>query len=95
MLKILSVVSSLLLLTACGDGMSLYVSKERNNHYRTFARITDVEDTERIHFEVKKRHREVIAERILYQDKKASLCIAGGKHKDKDWSSGLVWRWNY
>ena len=83
-------------LSACGDGMSLYVSKEKNNHYRTFARITDAEDTEKVHFEVKKRYREVIAERVLYTgDSNETLCVAGGKHRDKDWSAGLVYRWNY
>lgn len=77
--------------------MSLYLSKEKNNHYRTFARVTDAEDTERVHFEVRKRDREVIAERELFisDDGKRALCATGGRHKDKDWSGSLVMRWNF
>ena len=95
MIKVFTVLPALLFLTSCSDGVSLYVTKEKNNHYRTFARITDAEDTEKVHFEVKKRHREVIAERTLYKGDDSALCVTAGKHKDKDWGTGLVWRWNY
>lgn len=75
--------------------MSLYVSQEKNNHYRTFARITDVEDTGKVHFEIRKRDREVIAERALYKGEDTTLYVTGGKHKDKDWATGIVFRWNF
>ena len=96
--KIFISVMLISLLSACGgQGVSLYVSQEKNNHYRTFARITDAEETEKVHFEVKKRHRQVMAEKELYKSKtqKTSVSVAGGKHKDKDWSAGLILRWNY
>ena len=95
MIKNLLIVVSLLLLCSCSNGFNLYTSNEKNNHYRTFARITDAEETEKTYFEIKKRKRQVMAETEIYNSDDSSLCIAGGKHKDKDWSTGLVLRWNY
>lgn len=95
MSKIICAVSCLLLLGACSNGVSLYVSDEKNSHYRTFVRITDVEDTEKVWFNIRKRDRQVVAEKELFHRKKTSLSIAGGKDKDKDWSGGLVLRYNF
>ncbi|GEM_PF-5231168 len=99
MVRNLLIVISLLLLTGCSqswNGFSLYISEEETNHYRTFARITDVEDTEKVHFKVKKRERQVMAEKELYNNDKGMTCsLAGGKHKEKDWSTGFVLRYAY
>ncbi|MDG1286753.1 MAG: hypothetical protein P8P30_04215 [Rickettsiales bacterium] len=97
MVKKLFIVTFSLLLTSCSNnGLSLYVSKERTAHYRTFARITDAEDTDKVHFKVMKRERQVMAEKELYSDDEGtSWSVAGGKHKDKDWSAGLVLRYAY
>lgn len=95
MKRFLYIVAIAPLLASCDSGMSLYVSDEKNNHYRTFARITDAEDTEKTYFEVKKRHRQVMAEKELYQAPQTTLSVAGGKHKDKDWSAGLILRYNF
>ncbi len=87
---------SIVLLSACSDGFNVYSSQDKNNHYRTFARITSVEDTERVMFEVRKRHREILAEKELFRFNDGKIIsLAGGKHREKDWSGGLVMRWNY
>ena len=95
MIRKLFILVSLFLLCSCSSGINLYTSDEKNNHYRTFARITDAEETEQTYFEIKKRTRQVMAETEIYRSKTANICVAGGKHKDKDWSTGLILRWNY
>lgn len=87
---------SLFLLSSCSNGgLNLYVSDEKTAHYRTFARITDAEETEKVHFEVKKRDRQVMAEKEFYKEKNTSMSVAAGKHKDKNWSAGMVFRYGF
>lgn len=96
MVRNLFIVALLLLLTSCSSGMSLYVSDEETAHYRTFARITSADDSEKTYFKVKKRNRQIMAEKELYNNNKGtSISFAGGKHKDKNWSSGFILRYTY
>lgn len=89
------IVASMLLLSGCGEGVNLYASTDREAYSRTFVRFTDAEDTDKVLFEVKKRPREVIAEKTLYKDEKNDVALSGGKHKDKNWSLGLMWHYHF
>ena len=85
-----------LLCTGCGDGgFSLYVDDERTNHYRTFARITDVEDTENVHLTVRKRESQIMAESEFYREKDTSVCLGAGRHRQQDWAGGVTVRYNF
>jgi hypothetical protein len=85
------------LLFGCGiGGISVYKDSERNNHYRNFARITDAEDTDTVHFTVRKRQREVMAEREVYRwSDDLSLNGSCGRERQRRWNGALTMRYNF
>lgn len=75
--------------------MSIYPSKERNNHARVFATVTDAEDTDAVHFSVIKRDRQIMAERSFWRGEESRASVEMGRHTDRRWSGSVTMRWNF
>jgi hypothetical protein len=88
----------LFLLTACGSGWDITTPAiKKTSHFRTLASLTPASGADKgvYSFEIRKRNKAIMAEKVLYQNGDFSASLIGGRHKKYRWMTGLGLNYNF